>query len=79
MPDPAAQNTAYDLVDELTPEGLDWERLVRAYPIPALLLAAAGGFLLGRTRGPEILAAVSGFASEELARNINDAIGREVF
>lgn len=79
MPDTAAHSAAYDLVDDLAPEGLDWERLVRAYPIPALLLAAAGGFLLGRTRGPEILAAVAGFASEELARNVNDAVGREIF
>jgi hypothetical protein len=77
MANPAPDIT-YDLVDELTPEGLDWERLVRNYPIPALLLAAVGGFLLGRTRGPEILGAVSGFAAEELSRNFNEALGRDV-
>ena len=73
-----APDVTYDLVDELIPEGLDWERLVRRYPIPALLLAAVGGFLLGRTRGPEILGAVSGFAADELSRNFNEALGRDV-
>jgi hypothetical protein len=58
------------LIDELVPEGLDWQRLVRDYPIPALLLAAAGGFWLGRTRGPQVLTAVTGFASAEIAKSV---------
>jgi len=37
-----------ELVDELVPEGLEWERMVVRYPIPALLVAAVGGFLLMR-------------------------------
>jgi hypothetical protein len=73
-----AQETAYDLVDELMPEGFDWERLVREYPIPALLLAAVGGFFLGRQRGPQILAALSGFAAGEVSRNVNRALGSEI-
>jgi hypothetical protein len=72
------QENVYDLVDELTPEGLDWEHLVKTYPIPALALAALGGFLLGRARGPAILAAVSGFAADEISRGINEALGRDV-
>lgn len=78
MANPASQNVVYDFVDELTPDDLDWERLVTSYPIPALLLAALGGFLLGRTRGPQILAAVSGYAAEELSRGFNEALGRDV-
>jgi hypothetical protein len=66
-----------ELVDELVPEGLDWERLVVSYPIPALLLAAVGGFLLGRRHGPEILDAVSSFAAAEVSRNVSQALGRE--
>jgi hypothetical protein len=72
------RSTADDLLDELLPEGLDWQRLVRAYPIPAVLLAALGGFLLGRSHGPAIASAVSGFAAAEVAKNVSHAIEREI-
>jgi len=70
--------TSYYVVDELMPEGFDWERLVRDYPIPALLLAGIGGFFLGRQRGPQILAALSGFAAAEVSRNVNRALGQAI-
>jgi len=73
-----ATETAYGVVDELMPEGFDWERLVREYPIPALALAAIGGFFLGRQRGPQILAALSGFAAAEVSRNVNGLLGQRV-
>jgi hypothetical protein len=63
--------SAEALIDELVPEGLDWERLVRSYPIPALVLAAVGGFLLGRSRGPQVIAALSGFASAEIGKSVS--------
>lgn len=71
------ESLADELLDELVPEGLDWERLVVNYPIPALLLAAVGGFLLGRRHGPEILGAVSTFAAAEVARNVSQLLGQE--
>jgi hypothetical protein len=67
-----------DVVGELMPEGLDWERLVRTYPLPALALAALGGFFLGFRHGPEILSAVSGYAAAELSRNVGEIIGQEL-
>lgn len=76
--EPAHENAAYDVVDELVPEELDWERLVRTYPIPALVLAAIGGFLIGRARGAAVVGALSGYAAQELSRGINDALGRDV-
>ena len=39
-----------ELIDEIVPEGVDWQRLVVRYPIPSLLVAAVGGFFLGRRR-----------------------------
>lgn len=66
-----------EILDELLPEGMDWERMVRRYPIPALLLAAAGGFWLGRNHGPGILTAVSGYAASEMAKNVNHLFGQE--
>jgi hypothetical protein len=66
-----------ELIDDLVPEGLDWERLVVTYPIPALLIAAVGGFLLGRRHGTEILGAVSSFAAAEVSRNVSHLIGQD--
>ena len=67
-----------ELIDELLPEGLDWERLVVTYPLPALAVAAVGGFLLGRGPGREILAARAGFAGAQVAVNLNQRLGREL-
>ena len=63
------------ILDELLPEELEWERLVRAYPVPAVALAAIGGFVIGLRHGPEILAAVSGFLAAEVSRNVSELIG----
>jgi len=72
------RDLADELIDELVPEGFDWERLVRAYPLPALAVAAAGGFLLGRSRGPELLAALAALAAGAVARGVNELVGEEI-
>jgi hypothetical protein len=63
------------ILDELLPEELEWERLVRTYPVPAVALAAIGGFVIGLRHGPEILSAVSGFVAAEVSRNVSELIG----
>lgn len=72
----SAITAAEEILDELLPEELEWERLVRTYPVPALALAAIGGFILGLRHGPQILSAVSGFAAAELSRNVSDLLGQ---
>lgn len=69
---------ADDLVDEILPEEIDWENLVRSYPIPALLVAAVGGFLIGRSRGLLVLAGLSAFASDQVSRTVNELLGQEI-
>ena len=64
-----------EILDELLPEELEWERLVRTYPVPAVALAAIGGFVIGLRHGPEILSAVSGFVAAEVSRNVSELIG----
>jgi hypothetical protein len=67
-----------DLLDEMLPEEVDWQDLVRAWPLPALALAALGGFLVGRRHGPAIVSAISSFASAEVAKNVSSLLGQEV-
>ena len=74
----ATEETAHDVVEELLPESFDWEGLVRKYPIPALLLAAAGGFALGRHRGGPVLGALSSYAALRVAEGVNELLGEEV-
>lgn len=69
---------ADEVVDELMPPELNWQHLVRRYPLAAVGLAAVGGFVLGRTRGSEILAAISGFAADSVTRQINELFGEEI-
>ncbi len=74
----ADRSFADELLDEILPDSLDWERLVRRYPLPALALAAVGGFLLGRRHGPAVIAAVSSFAAAEMSKNVSHLFGQEV-
>ena len=66
-----------ELVDEIVPEGVDWQRLVVRYPIPSLLVAAVGGFFLGRRHGPEIVGALSTFAAGEVSRNVGQLFDQD--
>jgi hypothetical protein len=66
------------LLDELLPEGLEWRRLVTAYPLASLAAAALGGYLLGRSRGATMVGAVGAFASETVSRSLNALAGEDV-
>ncbi|HEX6900339.1 MAG TPA: hypothetical protein VF789_11520 [Thermoanaerobaculia bacterium] len=66
-----------DLIDELIPGNLDWQRLVTTYPLPALAVVALGGFYLGLRHGTEILSALSGYAASEVSRNVSHLLDRE--
>lgn len=65
-----------EVLDEILPESLEWERLVRTYPVPALAVAAAGGFYLGLRHGTAILAAVSSYVAAEISRNVGEILGQ---
>lgn len=74
----ASEHSAHDVVDEVLPEEFEWERLVRTYPIPALLLAAAGGFVLARARGEAVLAALGSFAAARVTDEVHRVLGEDV-
>lgn len=73
-----SEETAHGVVDELLPGEFEWERLVRTYPVPALLLATAGGFVLGRHHGRAILAALGAFAAGEVVEEVHRVLGEDV-
>jgi hypothetical protein len=62
------------LVDELLPAEVDWQYWVRKYPFAAISLAALGGYLLARSRGPEMIDAISTRAADALSENVNHVI-----
>jgi len=69
---------ADQFVDEVAPEELDWRELVRRYPVASLAVAALGGFVLGRSRGRAIVAALGAYAGDLVAREVNELLGEDV-
>ena len=61
------------LLDELVPPDLDWRRIVRRYPIPALVVAGAAGYWLGRSRrGVALAEALAGALALGVTRELVD-------
>jgi hypothetical protein len=69
---------ADDVVDELMPPELEWQDLVRRYPMAALTLAAIGGYVLGSHRGREIIESFANFAADTVSEQVNHLLGKDV-
>jgi hypothetical protein len=76
--DAGRPSTIDDILDEILPEELEWERLVRSYPLPAVAAAAVGGFLLAFSHGPAIVSAVTGYLSAQVSRSVNQVLGQDI-
>jgi hypothetical protein len=72
------RSVADDVIDELAPAELEWVRLVRRYPVASLILAAVGGFYLGRHKGSDVVDSVARFAAETLEEGVNELLGDQV-
>lgn len=74
--DPADQRdrSAQRFVDEVAGGEVDWKGAVRLHPIPTLLLAALGGFFLGRRYGWQLVDDVSAYAADELVQQLQGAL-----
>ena len=70
--------SADSVVDELMPSDFDWREMVRKYPLASLAIAGLGGYVLGRSRGEEILALLSLFAADAVSGQVNDLLGKDV-
>ncbi|MCB1032386.1 MAG: hypothetical protein KDD47_00955 [Acidobacteria bacterium] len=53
---------------------VDWRGAVRRHPLPALALAALGGFFLGRRYGLQLLEDVSAYVAGELVDQLQGAL-----
>ena len=67
------------VVDELIGEEFDWRRLVVKYPKTSLTIAAIGGYLVGSSRGRELLGIVSAYAAATLTANVNSLLEDDLF
>jgi hypothetical protein len=65
------------IVEDLLPVDLDWRRLVRSYPLSAMAVAVAGGFLVGRRHGLALVRDLTSFVTEEVTRNVQSLLDRE--
>jgi hypothetical protein len=74
----SAELSADRVVDEILPEELDWSDLVVRYPKTSLAVAAVGGFLLGRSRGREMVVTIAAFAADRVVEGVNQYLGHEI-
>ena len=77
MPRERSASVADEFLDDVLPEELDWQGLVRKYPKSSLAVAALGGYLLARSRGPALLAALGSFAAAQVTAQFGDLLGEE--
>jgi hypothetical protein len=63
------------LLDELLPSELEWERLVRTYPLTALVVAGVAGYWLGWRSGGPILEAVGESATRRVTGLVGSSFG----
>jgi hypothetical protein len=67
------------LLDKVIPGEVDWRDLVRRHPWASVGLAAALGFLIGRSKGTAIIAGASAALSAAVMRQLGDVFETESF
>ena len=67
------------LLDKVIPDEIDWRDLVRRHPMLSVGLAAALGFLIGRSKGAAIIAGASAAVTSGVMRQLSDVLDGEVF
>lgn len=67
------------LLDRVIPGEIDWRDLVRRHPLLSVSVAATFGLVIGRSKGPALLAGVSAAVSAAVARQLSDVLDGEMF
>ena len=71
LPDPKKLD-ADTIVDAVVPETIDWRTTVRNHPVASVGSLAVASYLVGRTKGPAILAGLTTAVSAALLRYLSD-------
>jgi hypothetical protein len=69
------RSSAVRFLDDLLPEELEWQRLVRTYPLASLVVAGVAGYLLGWRSGAPILEAVGDTATRRVTGLVRASLG----
>ncbi len=64
-------------VDQLLPEDLEWQSVVRQHPWFALSVAAGVGFLLGSRRGSQLMEDLADMAADGVTQGVNAYLGND--
>ncbi|MFN3414142.1 MAG: glycine zipper domain-containing protein [Thermoanaerobaculum sp.] len=67
------------LLDKVIPSEIDWRDLVRRHPLLSVGVAAAVGFLIGRSKGAAIVAGASAAVTSAVMRQLSGVLDTDVF
>lgn len=67
------------LLDKVIPGEIDWRDLVRRHPLLSVGVAAAVGFLIGRSKGSAIVAGASAAVTSAVMRQLSGVLDTDVF
>ena len=64
------------VLDGLLPDEMDWEEVVRTYPLTSIAVAGIAGFLVGSRSGRAILTAVADSAVHRVTGLVDELVDR---
>jgi hypothetical protein len=67
------------LLDKVIPGEIDWRDLVRRHPLLSVSVAAALGFVIGRSKGSAIIAGASAALTTAVMRQLSGVLDTDVF
>lgn len=67
------------ILDTLVPGSIDWRDTVRRHPLGSVALVGLVGYLVGRTKGANIMAGVTAGLSSAMMRQLADVFEGDFF
>jgi hypothetical protein len=67
------------ILDTLMPRSIDWRDTVRRHPLGSVAVIGLVGYLVGRTKGSNIMAGVTAGLSSAMMRQLSDVFEGDFF